>query len=323
MANEKKFEVVGNVSIVSTGKRVEMEKEEFEKVADTIVNNVGQGQSLTDMYDRFSKLLYVVDSSSSMGDGMLSEDWLKLYKWPTDIVEAFRDAMRNEYKQEFKNWKQDFDAIDPDTLSDEEIKMEALRENLSAKYGIKLERDYGIRKRSRTKMMALKDAAKKFVHERFQKFSDAKVGVFKFTTRTTLLCAAGASEEEVMVVLNNLPDGGNGGTEIYQAVERAVNECKKRPSEVNLHHLVFVSDGEDYSGSRVKDLLPKMKSLGIVFDFIYMLGATESESYSETVKVLREVCESTGGEFIIVKTEQDFEQKFLAVSNRPMLPPCK
>ena len=343
MANDKKFEVAGNVSIVSTGKTTTVVKEDFEKVVDSVSTfDPGQGQTLVDMYDHYSKLLYVIDASSSMGSGMLSEDWIKRYTWSPELLEQFRVEMRKTYKKELAEYQAEQDVMDeddidpdddgvfeeeapedPDALSDDELKMKILSENLSDKHGIGLQNNYNYRGRSRSKMMALKDAAKKFVADRFRKFADARVGVFRFTDSTQLLCASGASEVEVMNAINRLPDGGDGSTEIFQAVERALNDCKKRPSEVGLHHIVFVSDGEDYSGIRVKDLLPRMKELGVIFDFIYMLGATEEASYSETVQVLKAVCEATSGEFVVVKTEQDFEQKFLAVSNRPMLPPAR
>jgi hypothetical protein len=96
---EKKFEVTGNVSIVSTGKK-EVFKEDFEKVVDSMNGApvMDAGSSLADIYDHYSKLLYVVDASISMGEGMLSEDTIKRYKWTPEIVDAFRVVMQKEYK---------------------------------------------------------------------------------------------------------------------------------------------------------------------------------------------------------------------------------
>lgn len=336
---DKKFEVAGNVSIVSTGK-TSTPKEAFETVVDNAVSNVdaGAGSTLTDMYDRFSKLVYAIDASGSMGEGMLNDESVNLYKWTPEILEQFMLAMEKdkyfeklslgemgeaediEIDEEFEE-----EPVDVRSLTDSQLKMEIVKENLSDKYGIPLEQDYkyGMKGRSRSKMMALKDAAKNFVHTRFQKFADARVGVFSFEDTPMLLCAAGASEEEVMQAINRLPDNGGGGTNIYRAVDRVVNECKKRPSEVGLHHIVLVSDGCDYGGVQVKELVPKMKELGIVFDFIYMIGLSPDNQGEAVAKVMREVCEATGGEYTVVKTEEDFEQKFLEVSNRKMLPAPK
>jgi len=350
MSNDKKFEVAGNISIVSTGKTTSVDKEEFEKVLDggeASTVDPGMGSSLVDMYDRYSKLLYVIDSSVSMASGMLTDESVKQYTWTPELLQEFRDRMKDAYQEDLDEWKDwckderadlrdqglDADEIrealdeqkpeDPSSMDDESLKKAIVFEDLATKFNIGLQRNYSFRARSRSKMTAVKDAAKKFVNERFRKFQDARVGVFKFSDHPTLLCAAGASEAEVMEAINRLPEGGDGGTAIFEAVSRAVNECKKRPSEVGLHHIVFVSDGEDYSGTEVIDLLPKMKDLGIVFDFIYIIGSSGTGASESIAKVLREVCSATGGEYTEVKTEQDFEQKFLAASNRPLLPPCR
>lgn len=336
---DKKFEVAGNVSIVPTGQKT-VSKEAFETAVDNLTGvPTGEGSTLTDMYDRFSKLIYAIDSSGSMGEGMVNDDYVNRFKWTPEILEKFCLSMEEDKYFE-KQWKEEHEddewfqtdeedesnnssPVDVRSLTDAQLKMEIVKEGLSDKYGIPLEMDYKKRSKSRSKMMALKDAAKNFVHSRFQKFEDARVGVFSFEDTPSLLCAAGASEEEVMQAINRLPDNGGGGTNIYRAVDRVVNECKKRPSEVGLHHIVLVSDGCDYGGIKVKDLVPKMKELGIVFDFIYMLGVSPDQQGEEVAKVMRDVCEATGGEYTVVKTEEDFEQKFLAVSNRPLLPAPK
>src|SRR5208283_1356000 len=133
--------------------------------------------------------------------------------------------------------------------------LKILMEGLEAKSGIALERNYGYRTQGRSKMMAVKDAAKDFVHQRFQKHPDAKVGVFQFEGHPMLLCAPGAQEQEVLEALNRLPDFGGGSTDIYRAVDRAIGECRRHPSEVNAHHVVLVSDGCDYGAREVKNLL--------------------------------------------------------------------
>ncbi len=143
----------------------------------------------------------------------------------------------------------------------------------------------------------------------------------KFNEEPRLLCAPGSLEEDVLYAIDGI--AANGGTAIKKAIERALNECGRRPSEVNAHHLVLISDGEDGSALDVPELIPKMKALGVVFDFIFMLGAGLKETDSQEAKALRMVCEATGGEYTVVKTEKDFAQKLLAVSSRPMLPPAR
>jgi hypothetical protein len=343
MANEKKFEVAGNVSIAHSGKTTVMEKEEFEKAVDTV--SAGAGQSLTEMYDRYSRLLYVIDASGSMGDGLLSEDTIRQFKWTPEILEAFRKQMDKDgyftkmaakksvadidEEDEFdEDDEEDFEEEEPEftsayDLSDDQLKWEIVSNNLQYEYDVNLPTDYQFRRKGRSKMMAVKDAAKGFVGERFKKFSDAKVGVFKFEDNPELMVSPGASEQEVINAINRLPDGGGGGTNIYRAVDRAVNELQKRGSELKLNHIVLVSDGADHGAINIKNLVPNMKANGIVFDFIYIKGPGQDPTAEAVGEVLKGVCEATGGEYTVVTTEKDFEVKFLAVSNRPLLPPAR
>jgi von Willebrand factor type A domain len=334
MANEKKFEVAGNVSIVSAGKTV-VQKEEFEKVLDDV--HIGGGETVNEMYDRLSRLLYVIDSSGSMAESMMDVNDTKPYDWTKPMIEELRLAIKMENpnvgldseEAEQYEYPEDIpedEALDVDAMSDQEVKVYALTHGQQDHYrnvnfgGVKIPYSgvYGRKKDTRTKMQALKEAARNFVKQRFLKFPEALVSIFSFEDRARLI-SQGPTEQAVLAAIDSLPDFGGGGTNIYEAVSTAVNECKQRPSEVGLHHIVLVSDGMDGGATRCQNLLERMKSTGIVFDFIYMLGAGGDEG-DHVIKVLKALCEATGGEFTIVRSEQDFAQKFLAVSSRPLLP---
>lgn len=335
---KKSFDVVGGMSIVSTGQKIEQEKADFEKAAENV--SVGEGTTLNDMYDQYSKLYYLIDESLSMGEGLTDDDSIKRFMWTPAILQQFRDLMAKEYQTELAEWQEEMDEVDKDDdelveemesskpmdpagVTDDELKRQILYQGLPGKYNIDIPINYNYRSAGRSKMMAVKDAAKKFVAERFKKFSDARVGVFKFTTDQVLLCEAGTPEATVLAAINRLADGGTGGTSIYPAIDRVLRECKRRPSEVNLHHIVLVSDGEDPSAMKVMNLLPRMKELGVVFDFIYIIGEGGDGSSKDLAALLREMCSSTGGEYLEVRTKEDLEKKLLAVSNRPMLPAPK
>ena len=169
-------------------------------------------------------------------------------------------------------------------------------------------------------MQALKEAAKEFVHKRFEKFPDARVLLYMFEYDPKLLSNGGA-EGETLQALNQLPDAGGGGTNIFRAVDRAVNDCKRVKGDIGANHIVLVSDGLDGGARQVEGLLEKMKELRVVFDFIFMQGGTSMDPRDSVILSLQRVCEQTGGEFAIVKTEKDFELKFLKASSRLCLPP--
>lgn len=322
---EKKFEIAGTVSIVSTGKKT-VAKEAFEKVLeDQLQAPTSIGSSLEDLFDRFSKLIYVIDASGSMGDGMKPDAEQVDYIWTEDAVQEGRELL-------IEMIEEGDTILDPEAgvdltvakvkkLSDEDVKKVILEEGLESGIGVETKLKVGGSFKGRTKMMAVKDAAKEFVRARFKKYPDARVIVYKFEQAPAML-SPGATEQGTLDAIDRLPDFGGGGTDIFKAVERAVFECKKRPSEVKVHHIVLVSDGLDSGARGVQNLVSVMKEIGIVFDFIFIQGRNDDAELDGVINVLRGVCEATGGEFTIVKTEKDFVQKFLAVSNRKCLPPA-
>lgn len=318
MAEDKVFDVPGSVSIVSTGKKTVQEKEAFEQA----IEPQSTGITLSEIYDRYSRLLYVVDASGSMGEGMQQEDRANQYLWPASTLLKFRQAMaegENEVAEDYAD-ELEYKAMPSDGMSDEELKNYVVDNNLDDKFSIPLRRNPGYRTVGRSKMMAVKEAARDFVAARFKKFPDALVTLFAFEGSPRLL-SNGASESDVLRGIDKLPDGGGGSTDIYRAVERALNDCEAHPSSVKRHHIVLVSDGLDSGAMGVPRLLPRMKSNGVVFDFIFILGASGMEAINpDVLECLKAVCEATGGEFQTVKTEKDFTQKFLAASNRKMLP---
>jgi hypothetical protein len=326
MGNEKKFDMPGSVSIVSTGIK-QVVKEKFESVVDSIEQQSFTGNTLEDIYDRFSKLIYLIDASGSMGDWMAKDEPTSTdYNWTDEILRDAKVLLLEAIDD-------GADILDPDSgvdltaaavkkLTPDQLKAVVLQEGLEAELNLQpINVAPATQQKRKSKMMAVKDAARDFVKKRFEKWPDANVMLFSFESHPTLL-AAGISEQNVLDGINRLPDGGGGGTDIYRAVARAVEHCKKRKDDVGVHHIVLVSDGMDGGATGVRGLLPDMKEIGIVFDFIFIQGGSENMEGDPIIRALREVCEATGGEFTIVKSEKDFLQKFLAASNRLCLPPA-
>lgn len=324
MTEEKKFDIAGGVSIITTGKKT-VKKDLFDQIADT-VNQALPGQSMGDIYDRFSKLIYLVDTSGSMGQGIDSGDSAEL-DWTQDWLDRC--------KQELVDQLDDGELIiNPDsgvdlTVSEaNKLSVEMLKqiyidsmiamdlqvpEKKIVKYISHLNPSY------LSKMQSLKKAARDFVSKKFKKNPDSRVLVYSFEMTPRLL-SNGASEDDVIKAINSLEPSG--GTNIFSAVRGAVNDCGKMRSDIGANHIVLVSDGCDDGAIQVQNLLDEMREQRVVFDFIFMKGRDDHFTESNPIIVsLIKVCEMTGGQFTIVETAKDFETKFLQASSRKCLPP--
>lgn len=309
----------------------------------------GQGTSITEMYDKYMKLIYLFDVSGSMSSGMAPEDTASLYEWPQDLLKKFRERMKKDPdivsdsmsamngtdpddldEDDLDDYSDDMSdgflsAADIDNLSENELKRKIIDEGLSKKYNIPLQRkavSYSNRYSGKSKLEAVKDAARRFVAERFKKYPAANVKVFAFD-ESCQDRTHGVGEQAVLYALDSLVPSGM--TDIYGAVDRGVSECKKRPSEVGANHIVLVSDGFDSNAGMVEEkLLSRMLENTVVFDFIYIIGGDddlgERVANDAVINSLKRVCEKTGGKFEIVSKESDFEKKFIEASKRLCLP---
>lgn len=280
--------------------------------------------SLQDMYDRFLKLIYVIDCSGSMGEGLAPDDAVNQYKWTKELLAEFRKAMKKqelETIQDFEGNQEDMPPIPVAPDDDEVLKQYIVDNRLDREYGINLPMDYAHMGQTKTKMQAVKEAADRFIRERFEKYPEADVLVLRFEEEAKLV-TRGTQHDKVLQAIQLLPDYGGGATAIMPALQRALSECKKRPSNVGAHHIILVSDGLDYRATAVARLVPMMKELGVVLDFIYIVGRN-GEEYPDVVEAIKAACTETGGEFSKISTEQDFRQKFFQVSNRKCLPPAR
>jgi hypothetical protein len=311
--------------IVSTGKSAAQPKHDFE----TIAQDAGAGVGGSEIYDRYMKLLYVIDNSGSMDEGMAVSETPERYEWSDEILAAFRRQMR-EYLQEVKEDNQSEGEEEeagmlwtsvPD--NDEELKQLIVDANLMDEFpDIDVpKKRYGGFGKAQSKIEMVKDAARGFVEKRFAKYPEANVMLFGFDDSAYVL-GRGISKDEVLNAIDKL-DASGGNTRIVSAVRTAIGECKKRPSEVGAHHLVLVTDGYDNDPGLMTDLLDALLELHIVLDFIFVMGQSDEENnahYKQKIDAIKLVCEKTHGEYMEVQTVEDFQQKFLSVSNRPMLP---
>jgi len=334
MSNEKEVKNLIDpeaLPIVSSGTPTVQHKEDFE----TIAHNAGVGIGGDDLYERYGKLVYLFDNSGSMDSRMPMSDSPSLYEWDAELLKKFRKAMQ-EYLEAQKDCDVDEgeedefdDVLDAEPLfdsipfDDEELKRLIVDADLADEFKIKLPKTYNPYGSSgKSKIQAVKDAARGFVENRFEKYPDANVMVFGFAESASVF-ARGAGKEEVLNGVESL-DAQGGNTRIFTAMRTVIGEFKKRPSQVRCHHVVLVTDGFDNDSDLMTGHLSNLQELGIVVDFIFVKGHDDSQDdnrlYKEKIDAIRLVCEKTGGEYTEVNTVDDFETKFLAVSNRPMLP---
>lgn len=295
--------------------------------------------TLVDIYDRYQKKIYLLDKSSSMNEGMLPDDMMKAYKWGIKELDAARKVIADRV-QALIALKTGIEAIagidyENQSLSDEDVIRTAMEVGLIDSIEQKMRELYGgypcmhrTLTDSHSKMEIVQGAMRDFVEQRFARFPDAQVALWTFDTSVSVRATAGAPKETILAEIDGLHTGG--GTSIKPAVERALAEFKKRPSHMGAHHIVLVSDGQDYTAEELPELVPQMKELNVVFDFIYIMGMSdalhdktepEGHRYDGYVNAIRKTAKATGGEYFEVSKPHDFKTKFLQVSNRPALPP--
>ena len=128
--------------------------------------------------------------------------------------------------------------------------------------------------------------------------------------------------------------GCGGGTNTLDALRLARTRLEKKPSSVNMHHIVVVSDAEDEYADALREIyLPYFKDHNVVFDFILIMSKDEQAACEKARKegktewrymmhdTLREVCEATGGEFSIVSNTEDIRSTVYLQGMRLCLPP--
>ncbi|MDE1971154.1 MAG: VWA domain-containing protein [Patescibacteria group bacterium] len=188
-----------------------------------------------------------------------------------------------------------------------------------------------------SKLAVMKRAALRFVKDRYTKYPDAKVGVIKFDERPEIL-SIGASQEQTMVAIDQKVTEG-GSTDIYRAIECALNQCKKSKGAAP-HHLVVVTDGIDSSifdlmpdddgkgeksearlcwHRRRSELLTVAKETNAVCDVIFIVALDERNEYKAEKDTLSRYVRATGGVIEIVDSVESLETKLLAVSGRKLL----
>jgi len=218
-----------------------------------------------------------------------------------------------------KDDKMFFLAYGLEPVIGKELRIYVIRQQLHKAYDDLKLVETGVKPTSMGKIDVMKNAAKQFIGERFDRHPDAKVYAYQFDDIVELM-TADISKDGLLQAVDRLYP--RNGTNIFAALDVALKELKRSPSPMALHQIVLVTDGETSEGEWIeKELLPRMKAQGVVLDFIFIVGSGMwSNHYQESTAALKRVCKETGGEFTQVDTPSDLTQKFLKAAHRLMIP---
>lgn len=201
-------------------------------------------------------------------------------------------------------------------LNNEEALMKAVYlNNIDSHVGLKVQRT-GLGLSFKSKISTVKTSVKKVLEERFQKYPESDVVAIKFANSAKVI-SRGVSKKELFTKIEELTV--NGGTDIYAAVELALNECKKAPAALGANHVILVTDGESFTVGRVETLIPQMKEKNVVLDFIFIKNEWKSWG-AEYVDRLIDIAKRTGGEVVTVNNAEALTLKLHEVSTRLLLP---
>ncbi len=306
-----------------------------------------ESQSLDKIYQELQKLIYLIDHSGSMNEQVAGSAQVEYFIWSNETMAEITSRVKAA-SEKLAAWDtaittfekqvadgQDGDdelfldlvpveAVDKlwaqcDGLEDNELKVKVLQLGLNKVLYIPYNWSVNLgRGRLDSKLEMVKKMASKMIRDREAQFKGADTMVIQFDDNAQKLPSFDA--ESLVKAIEGMSPAG--GTNIKRAVESAMTECRRRPSQVNLHHIVLVTDGEDWSGTHLPELIPSMKKLGVVLDFIYIANPGDTFESSPNIAAIKQVCDATGGTCTIVTSAAEFETKFVEASQRKCLPPA-
>jgi hypothetical protein len=258
--------------------------------------------------DQFAVKLYMVDSSSSMMDSCVEINDIQ-YDWPED--KDLKSYLHNVLSHTYGRSKEVLAFRDIiDETPNAELKM-AMIDMGPREFGIYPKRDP-----VSTKMSLVKKCIAGLVDRRYEKLPDARIALGSFTTNALI---EASDHNNIKLRLQELQAGG--GTDIINAVNEALIYFEKYPSAVNVHQLILVTDGEDWSAVKIVDMIPRMLDLGVTLDYIYIKNRqAATEGASSVANAFTKACKETGGEYVEVDSPSAFEKKLLVASTRLCLP---
>jgi hypothetical protein len=295
-----------------------------------VAKTIQAKETLAQRYERGTKLVFLFDCSSSMGE--------RISKGFTDrfvFAGGFLDRVKTEARHAFTAVTADplgammnplemalaglLEYDDTGTMGfpeDEKLKEAVCRHDVLISHFMsgdpKLKVNWQLDSTNvqlSTRMTIVKQLARIEVDRRLAKYPDALLAVIPFDSYARTVFNEGTPEQ-----LHGVIEGLSafGGTSFLRALNAAMDACREKPSPVGIHHFVMVGDGEDHFPDFPK-WIPTLKTSGVVFDYIH-IGDGAPNCY------FQEVCKATGGECVVVNCESDLRKKFEHASNRKCLP---
>jgi hypothetical protein len=209
-----------------------------------------------------------------------------------------------------------------DVNDDYALKLNTYVQHLDTRVGLQLVKT-GLGLTHKRKIDTVKTAAKDFIESRLDKYPDADITVIQFGTNAKVISRK-ASRADLLEKIASMQV--TGGTDIFKAVNLAVEECKARPANLAANHIILVTDGESWTVNELKTLVPVMKEKNIVLDLVFIKGygggmsMAGEEAELRYVGVIRQIAKETGGEVIEVSNAEALVLKLAEVSGRLLIP---
>ncbi len=289
--------------------------------------------SLNGVYDQYQKLVFLFDCSGSMSQ-MIASGYEDQYQWPEDKMAEIRKAAEEAWHQKDAAMNEPDENVraanvfmldpqvfilsqlcdsDGNALPDTELKREVIRHNLIGDFNIPVEWTKHTEKPP-SRIGVVKKLAKSELEKRLKKYPTGQLTVIRFGSTAHPVYEESKDVAMLWKAVEQL-DTNEGGTDILNALSLGMELCRKSPSQVNVHHFVLVTDGEDWNaGSAIIDWIPTLKASGIVLDYIHIGDSGKNEGIAQA-------CKETGGNYALVNSEKALSEKFVEAVQRKCLPP--
>jgi len=207
-----------------------------------------------------------------------------------------------------------------DINDDYQLKLNVYTRGLDKSLKVPLVRT-GLGLTTKSKIDTVRISAKDLIVKRLEKYPEASIDVITFANKVKVI-STGTTKETLLEKISNLHLGG--GTDIFAAVRKAIDLCKKSPSALATNHIILVTDGESYTVDQLTaEVIDEMKSNNIVLDLIFIKGMYASAytpTYERFLEKIKAVVTATGGEVIEVSNAEAFTKKLRDVSSRLLIP---
>lgn len=300
-------------------------------------------KTTADAFDEATRSVYVFDCSGSMGAYVFRPSDISRFNWnmklvrahiQKQVVDAVTAAALSSRSQDYSmvalmifdhpmdlaawSYCVEFNNHAPRVIADDDLlKLRIIEQGLQVGYfpydAVNL--DYSRTHNLTTRLQLLTKTAIEQIDERVAKYPGAEFEVLYFDHRVRRLNAA--TLDSLKAAMHAVEPSG--GTDIRSAMEKALRTACKPAANIAVNHIIFGTDGEDYSGVTCGELFGELVQKHVVLDYIYIKSS--SGPGRDVAKVMQELCAKTGGKYVEVTTADELESKLVDAARRKCLPP--